>query len=77
MTGSLSRAGAQEWIPARLSLTSLRGAAEKCRGCELWEPATQVVFSEGKARSRLVVVGEQPGDVEDTRGEAFVGPAGR
>jgi uracil-DNA glycosylase family protein len=27
--------------------------------------------------ARLVLVGEQPGDVEDRRGEPFVGPAGK
>src|SRR5439155_2799665 len=27
--------------------------------------------------ARLVLVGEQPGDVEDRRGEPFVGPAGQ
>ncbi|HEU4347853.1 MAG TPA: UdgX family uracil-DNA binding protein, partial [Actinoplanes sp.] len=46
-------------------------------GCELWEPATQVVFSAGDPRARLVLVGEQPGDVEDRQGLPFVGPAGR
>ncbi|MCW2680072.1 MAG: uracil-DNA glycosylase superfamily protein, partial [Frankiales bacterium] len=46
-------------------------------GCPLWEPATQTVFGRGTASARLVLVGEQPGDVEDTRGVPFVGPAGR
>ena len=48
-----------------------------CRGCELWEPATQTVFGRGRASARLMLVGEQPGDVEDTQGAPFVGPAGR
>ncbi|MCW2680770.1 MAG: bacteriophage-type polymerase, partial [Frankiales bacterium] len=47
-----------------------------CRGCPLWEPATQVVFGAGPADARLVLVGEQPGDQEDRAGEPFVGPAG-
>ena len=55
----------------------LADAAEECRGCELWEDATQVVFSRGRASARLVLVGEQPGDQEDREGEPFVGPAGR
>jgi uracil-DNA glycosylase len=52
-----------------------RAAAPACRGCELWEPATQVVFSAGSPKARVAMVGEQPGDVEDQRGIPFVGPA--
>jgi len=35
------------------------------------------VFGEGPARAELMLVGEQPGDVEDREGHPFVGPAGR
>ena len=38
---------------------------------------TQTVFGEGKARARVMLVGEQPGDQEDRLGHPFVGPAGR
>lgn len=31
----------------------------------------------GPADARLLLVGEQPGDVEDRQGEPFVGPAGK
>jgi DNA polymerase len=48
-----------------------------CRGCDLWEPATQAVFGEGPRTARVVLVGEQPGDREDREGHPFVGPAGR
>ncbi|MGI4894819.1 MAG: UdgX family uracil-DNA binding protein [Janthinobacterium lividum] len=58
-------------------MVELRSAAPQCRGCELWEPATQVVFSAGAVDGRLALVGEQPGDQEDRRGIPFVGPAGR
>lgn len=71
------RPGAQGWVPDRSDLGSLRDAAPACRGCELWAPATQVVFSTGEARARVALVGEQPGDVEDREGIPFVGPAGR
>ena len=70
-------ADASPWVPDRPSLRSLLEAAPSCRGCELWEPATQVVFGDGAADARLVLVGEQPGDQEDRQGEPFVGPAGR
>ena len=68
---------AAEWVPDGADIAELRTAATDCRGCELWEPATQVVFSAGNPRARLALVGEQPGDVEDREGIPFVGPAGK
>jgi uracil-DNA glycosylase family protein len=59
------------------SLEELRSAAAGCRACDLWERATQTVFGAGPPDAPLMLVGEQPGDVEDRRGEPFVGPAGR
>ena len=55
----------------------LRADAADCKACPLWEHATQTVFGEGSAASKLMLVGEQPGDVEDRAGHPFVGPAGR
>lgn len=52
-------------------------AAADCRACDLWERATQTVFGAGPPDAPLMLVGEQPGDSEDRRGEPFVGPAGR
>jgi uracil-DNA glycosylase len=72
------RPGAQQWVPEQADgVDALRAAAPACRGCELWEPATQVVFSAGNARAAVALVGEQPGDAEDRRGVPFVGPAGQ
>ena len=68
---------AADYLPERLSLSSLREAAAVCRGCELWRTATQTVFGEGPANAAVVFVGEQPGDQEDQQGQPFVGPAGR
>lgn len=73
----LDRPGAEEWVPDGAGLDVLRGAVQGCRGCELWQRATQAVFGEGRTRARLMLVGEQPGDREDREGEPFVGPAGR
>jgi DNA polymerase len=67
---------AADFVPAGADLDELRTAALGCRGCHLWEGATQTVFSRGGSAARVVLVGEQPGDVEDQRGEPFVGPAG-
>lgn len=55
----------------------MRAAVDGCRGCSLWEGATQGVIGEGLRRARVMLVGEQPGDREDLEGRPFVGPAGR
>ncbi len=68
---------ATPFLPERPSLKALREAAADCRGCHLWRGATQTVFGEGRKSSRVMLVGEQPGDREDREGEPFVGPAGR
>jgi DNA polymerase len=68
---------AAEFVPSSRSLSTLRRAAEGCRGCPLWEDATQTVFGAGPRKAELMLVGEQPGDREDVKGEPFVGPAGR
>ncbi len=60
-----------------MELEKLRRAARDCRSCPLWKDATQTVFGEGDPRARIMLVGEQPGDVEDREGHPFVGPAGR
>jgi uracil-DNA glycosylase family protein len=69
--------GAEAFLPEERTLESLRRAAEGCRGCDLWEESTQVVFGEGPVDAEIVLVGEQPGDHEDREGHPFVGPAGR
>jgi uracil-DNA glycosylase family protein len=68
---------AAEFVPAGAGLRELREAAQGCKGCELWKPATQTVFSAGPDDARVVLVGEQPGDQEDRQGAPFVGPAGK
>jgi len=70
--------GAEQFLPVERDLPALRAAAAGCRGCDLYGPATQVVFGAGTGEgAALMLVGEQPGDVEDVQGEPFVGPAGR
>ncbi|HZB49931.1 MAG TPA: UdgX family uracil-DNA binding protein, partial [Mycobacteriales bacterium] len=63
--------------PTGVGLDGVREAAAHCTACPLWEPATQTVFGAGPADARVLLVGEQPGDVEDRKGQPFVGPAGR
>ena len=67
---------AAPFVPHTTSLRALGGAAQECRGCDLYKHATQAVFGAGPRVARLMFVGEQPGDQEDRQGEPFVGPAG-
>jgi uracil-DNA glycosylase len=69
--------GAQQFLPDDRGLDSLADAASRCRGCSLYEDATQTVFGHGRPDASIMLVGEQPGDQEDLQGLPFVGPAGR
>jgi DNA polymerase len=59
------------------AFVALRSAMQACRGCDLYKNATQVVPGEGMEQAPIMLVGEQPGDVEDREGHPFVGPAGK
>ena len=64
-------------IPLRPTLETLRDIAAGCQACDLYRHATQTVFGEGRAKARVLLAGEQPGNDEDLAGRPFVGPAGR
>lgn len=59
------------------SYEELRHIAMACTRCRLADGRTQVVFSDGPADARLIVVGEAPGANEDKTGLPFVGAAGK
>lgn len=69
--------GAVEWVPKGAPLPDLAEALLSCRGCDLAENGSRPVFGAGPPDARVVIVGEQPGDIEERRGEPFVGPAGK
>jgi uracil-DNA glycosylase family protein len=66
-----------ELIAPDASIEDLRAAAQECRGCDIWERATQAVMGEGGSGAEVMFVGEQPGNSEDLAGHPFVGPAGK
>ena len=77
-TGTTVATGsAADFIPPKPTLAMLREAARGCRGCHLWMQATQTVFGEGPRTAEVMLVGEQPGDLEDRAGHPFFGPAGK
>lgn len=75
MTHPIKTAAA--YLPEVRSIAQLTNAVQSCRGCDLYQHATQAVFGEGPSPARVAMVGEQPGDQEDIQGHPFVGPAGR
>ena len=68
---------AADFIPPRPTLAKLRAASKGCQGCDLFKVGTQTVCGEGPGSAHVMVVGEQPGDVEDRVGKPFVGPSGK
>lgn len=76
--------GASEFVPDTHTLPILRRAIQGCRGCDLYKNATQAVLGEieggpqpARSHAAMVMIGEQPGNREDTEGRPFVGPAGK
>ena len=59
------------------SLKAVGKAIQQCRRCEIGCNGTNAVMGEGPQDTTLMIVGEQPGDVEEEQGRPFVGPAGK
>lgn len=68
---------ARAFLPVVTTFDSLREAAAGCTACPLHLTGTQTVFGLGPVDAELMLVGEQPGDMEDRTGQPFVGPAGQ
>lgn len=58
------------------SMQKLEKSISSCRKCRLCETATNAVPGEGNVNSKLVFIGEAPGEQEDRTGRPFVGRAG-
>ena len=57
-------------------LSDLKIKCEACTGCPLHKSRTNCVFGKGNPDSRIMLVGEAPGENEDLQGIPFVGKAG-
>ena len=57
-------------------LEDLRAKIGECKRCKLWNGRTHIVFGTGNPDTRLLFVGEGPGEEEDRQGKPFVGRAG-
>ena len=58
-------------------LDSLRKQLEVFDGCALKKTATNLVFSDGNEDSKVMLIGEAPGEEEDKTGKPFKGQAGK
>jgi DNA polymerase len=70
-------AEAQARAAAAGSLDALREAMAGYDHCELKRGARNLVFADGRAGARVLVLGEAPGREEDMEGRPFVGAAGQ
>ena len=59
------------------TLAELEAAVRSFNGCGLKKTATNTVFAQGVAESRLMFIGEAPGAEEDRNGVPFCGPSGK
>ena len=58
-------------------LDALREKCLACEKCGLCSTRTNVVFGVGNPESKVMFIGEGPGEQEDLSGEPFVGKAGK
>lgn len=58
-------------------LDALRKAMEEFEGCALKATASNLVFGDGNPESRIMFIGEAPGEHEDLQGKPFVGETGQ
>ena len=61
---------------ASIKLNELKKKIENIENCELKKNASKIVFSDGDYKSKIMIVGEGPGQKEDQEGKPFVGDAG-
>ena len=58
------------------SLEKLKKIISDIKNCSLKSSATNMVFSDGNPKSKIMIIGEAPGSNEDQEGLPFVGRAG-
>ncbi len=70
-------AAAQSMSDAAPTLDALRDALAAYDHCDLKRGARNLVFADGNASARVMILGEAPGRDEDREGRPFVGRAGQ
>ena len=67
----------QKKIEECITLEQLKDVMQNFNGCELKKTATQLVFSDGNPKSKVMLIGEAPGAEEDRQGRPFCGASGQ
>jgi uracil-DNA glycosylase family 4 len=60
-----------------MTLENLCKIADECTECTLHENRTNGVFGEGPSDSKVMLIGEAPGRMEDETGRPFIGSSGK
>jgi uracil-DNA glycosylase family 4 len=68
---------AQDLANKATNLVELKQAIENFDGCNLKKMATNTVFSDGNSNSKIMLIGEAPGNNEDLQGIPFCGDSGK
>jgi uracil-DNA glycosylase family 4 len=76
-TPDAAEMAAREAARSAASREELRAILDRFEGCSLKGSASRLVFADGTAGSRLMLVGEAPGAEEDRQGLPFVGRSGQ
>ena len=58
-------------------LDIIKEKCEHCEKCPLYKSKTNTVFSGGTPNSKIMLIGEAPGEQEDLQGLPFVGRSGQ
>ena len=58
-------------------LQKIKEECNNCYQCELGKTRNNIVFSDGSANAKILLIGEAPGADEDATGTPFVGRAGK
>lgn len=69
--------GALSLSQTRDSISKVSGEVIVCRKCRLFETRKNAVPGEGSENTKVMFVGEAPGEQEDMQGRPFVGAAGK
>ena len=59
------------------SLEELRSYIENYDKCQLKNTSRSTVFCDGNSKSKVMLIGEAPGNQEDVEGKPFVGKSGK
>ena len=59
------------------TLEELKYKMSTFQGCKLYKSATNMVFSDGNPKSKIMLIGEAPGHDEDLQAKPFVGRSGK